>query len=1180
MALEYNIVEINPIGLEQFSNDDTRIVKSFDINTNFNPRTDKVEIHFYNNDNVLIDSILNASSYSSNQNSETAKGGNLSTITLNPITDAQSFGFLNAEANLVYNFSRNLYSSEKLGGRFFVEEISEDRLELRLLTTEVLEKDIISITDTLKEELQSTSYFNEFRLNGLQNEHLIGINIDVQDYRDNKSIIVKLYEPLPSTFGIKSLFTIEQQVADSKAFNITTTFIPEEVKVPFIKGPNFEISNEESSLPTSYLNYQELFSYPTNNTYRQVNSLFAEKGINLSIDYSDFSNFIHFSSAEERLKNFQYKLNLIEEYQVSSSQAAAARAAGSVTFLSGSEQYWKDKIDEIVNNFDHYDRHLYFKSGSTSWPKQEPFTKPYIQATGSATGSFADEYFALENSSASLYDVSNQNLLLNSVPEYLRHDPDSVNYNSFIHMLAQHFDNIWIYGKALSDKYDNDNRLDYGVSKDLVQELLKNFGVKIYNSFRSTDDLFKVFTGQLYDTGSDFTKELISASNTIESIEEYRQDIHKRLYHNLPYLLKTKGTERGLKALIASFGVPTNNNIIGSGSNINGLYVRTIGGELSSGSLNYGPSLEYTSSVGKIKIDNTGSIATGSTLSNLSSIVQRERKYSDDIHSVEVGYSPTYPLNDYIKGELTSNFNIDDLIGDPRTAYSASYELLISESNRLITQSSPHHYGEFVRILKFYDNVLFKMIKDFVPARSNIDTGIIIKPHLLERNKVKQVKGSFEQKQYTGSIDTAFTTGSQGGAYTHRFDKEFEIPLTSSYTSSTITPDGIATYEYHLKERPRFDGELSGSYLKLTEPIGELNDENTWKYGNPATVSYKGALIELISCPVITTGELNNISGSVLGGLSESSSIFIGATASLSFGSNVNRGFAFSSTNQTPTVSDTASFFTSGSTGFQMDLKNLQTGSWYVRAFGQTEDCGIVYGDAENITISCPTVTTNPESGVGSFEFTASGSITAFGSDNVIIERGFIFWSGSSTAIEIGDASQISRSIDTTSATGSYSFTFANGAAHEVSSNATYYYRAYASSSICTAYGNVESLTTTAESPDYQLFFITPDHFESLSALQAEICDDGTYNEALSFSPDTSVRSLAAPEDLEEGDIIQFNSSGYPPVNQSGLTNRWHAVGHHAGGLPVRFVNIESSNTGTAGRVTGMTFATSSVCGT
>ena len=57
------------------------------------------------------------------------------------------------------------------------------------------------------------------------------------------------------------------------------------------------------------------------------------------------------------------------------------------------------------------------------------------------------------------------------------------------------------------------------------------------------------------------------------------------------------------------------------------------------------------------------------------------------------------------------------------------------------------------------------MIKDFVPAKATLDTGIIVKPHLLDRSKAKTTQVSGTRPEYSASIDTAFTTGSHGGAY-------------------------------------------------------------------------------------------------------------------------------------------------------------------------------------------------------------------------------------------------------------------------------------------------------------------------------------------------------------------------------------------------------------------------------
>ena len=159
-------------------------------------------------------------------------------------------------------------------------------------------------------------------------------------------------------------------------------------------------------------------------------------------------------------------------------------------------------------------------------------------------------------------------------------------------------------------------------------------------------------------------------------------------------------------------------------------------------------------------------------------------------------------------------------------------------------------YGDFVRILKFFDNVLFKSIKDFIPARSNINTGIIIKPHVLNRSKIKQVQPSGNQPktgvssnygdnmQITGSIEILQLTGSSGGSFGN-ISLEQVIPLTASYTESVMTPDGLRSKTYHNHEEARYDGELSGSKLFPVVKPGELNDENIFKYENPNVIQYK-----------------------------------------------------------------------------------------------------------------------------------------------------------------------------------------------------------------------------------------------------------------------------------------------------------------------------------------------------
>ena len=55
------------------------------------------------------------------------------------------------------------------------------------------------------------------------------------------------------------------------------------------------------------------------------------------------------------------------------------------------------------------------------------------------------------------------------------------------------------------------------------------------------------------------------------------------------------------------------------------------------------------------------------------------------------------------------------------------------------------------------------MIKDFVPARTSLASGIVIKQHLLERNKYPQPQVEREEILLTGSISVGDIEGGPGG---------------------------------------------------------------------------------------------------------------------------------------------------------------------------------------------------------------------------------------------------------------------------------------------------------------------------------------------------------------------------------------------------------------------------------
>ena len=167
--------------------------------------------------------------------------------------------------------------------------------------------------------------------------------------------------------------------------------------------------------------------------------------------------------------------------------------------------------------------------------------------------------------------------------------------------------------------------------RDRVRDAIENFGITLYNNNEALNNLFSSFVGESYDTGSEQIKSLIVAVEGSGSLSGslgnqhlqpvpktvYQNEVYKRIYHNIPLLLKSKGTERGLRALINSFGIP---------SDI--LSIKTFGGSPTDGIDFYGPSSEVTSSLGKIRIANTDTVVTGSTCLLYTSPSPRDRTRS------------------------------------------------------------------------------------------------------------------------------------------------------------------------------------------------------------------------------------------------------------------------------------------------------------------------------------------------------------------------------------------------------------------------------------------------------------------------------------------------------------------------------------------------------------------------
>ena len=565
--------------LQVYNDSDTSLLNQFQLETALGPDS-YVEFYIYDSGNNIVNFESPYTKYSIKPDGfEVTNPEEIRQIYVNPESDITSSGreneFVQGEYVAYYNFLNNIIGSSPTD--LFIKEISSDRTEVRLDSNTLGTLGLIQNVNEFITFREDQSYFVDFFLHFGDNQLIIANNIRLEDETtNNPTIAVKLYEPLPSQFDLKSTLFIVTELTSPKAYRVSLTppVITIDDSLP-LQGPNFNIPLKgQVNNSSQNLSENDILSGATTSSFNHIESILNEKSINISVDYTDFTDFIHFSSAKTRLENFYYKASLIEGYSASISVLSTTTSSATSTLLL------QNKISDIIKNFDGYDRFLYYTSGSEqTWPKTttEP---PYLLAkTGSAavvnwlgSDDNVSAYYGGMILSASDYDNQNKDQLLKSIPEYLREDAANHQYELFVDMVAQYYDNVWLYTKDITQKYNADNRLDSGISKDLVADAIKDFGLKLYQNNFSNTELYTAFLGMTPEgslfpfpnitgstpvpSGYELVDTLISASNDVISMDDTNKSLYKRIYHNIPYLLNTKGTIPGLRALITSYGIP------------------------------------------------------------------------------------------------------------------------------------------------------------------------------------------------------------------------------------------------------------------------------------------------------------------------------------------------------------------------------------------------------------------------------------------------------------------------------------------------------------------------------------------------------------------------------------------------------------------------------------------------
>ncbi len=575
-----NSLDPNTFEYQTYSDSDSQLIVQSQLDTVFSKDTDYIEYYAFDQSQNLIypGATIPLLDYD-------VRDGD---ILLDPQKDLIDTGYDLGTYTILYNFYRKRLSSD-IAQKYFISDISSDRTEIRLDSNIISNELIISSSNSFIQYRENAEYFVDFYLNFGLNQTVIANNLKLETEEGiDPTVLIKLYEPLPSNFNVKDELWVVEELSTSQAYELNFPFEPIiEDDFTYISGPNYNLNiTQETSKGGESFSLNTLLQSDVTSSINQIQNLLNQKEIDINVNYENYANFIHFSSAKIRLENFYYKVGLIESAsnQITDNLDLITSQTANTTAFSSSKAQLTGQINSIIKNFDGYESFLYFNSGSQySYPKQTSQPPFELYSTGSTevlewigNATVGETYYGGQALSASNYDQDNRNWLYWSIPEYLRDDPANEGYELFVDMVAQYYDNVWVYTKDISNKFDADNRLEYGIAKDLVADAIKDFGVKLYASNFNTDDLFTAFLGITpsgstfpfpYMTGSigggvntptgyEYVDTEISASNDIVPLNNVQKQVYKRIYHNIPYLLKTKGTIAGIRALITSYGIP------------------------------------------------------------------------------------------------------------------------------------------------------------------------------------------------------------------------------------------------------------------------------------------------------------------------------------------------------------------------------------------------------------------------------------------------------------------------------------------------------------------------------------------------------------------------------------------------------------------------------------------------
>jgi len=516
---------------------------------------DTVELHIININDILLESFYKIP-FSNQEGFGTSKN-TINNVRVEVQKLFRQFGYISGKFKFQLNFHRGYLGNFR--NPITITSINDDRTQITVSFAagspfnNLINAPLVDQLGNRLEYYLNLGNLELYRIASFSRDNTLSTTeLDV--------FTVNLQLPLPDSFNVSSESWIDLQLLDPATDTII--IYPKKKKDPInvLRYANFATNvNNNIGQSTGYKTWNTILGSNPTSSQQLINTFISNSfnPIELNVNYRDYSNFIFYSSATERLKNFRYKLQLIEYYDGLLSSLNSVSSPGSESLNNVIDV--NTKKNAILAGFDGYEKYLYYQSSSyetssygeywpDTWPKSNS-SKPYTLYSVSSTE--GQEWYAGQLVSASDYDSQNVNRLTELMPSFMRESDYYDAFEVYINMLAQHFDILWLYVTRMTDVNSRKESVYEGLSKDLVYHVLRSLGIEGADGY----SLSELWLNELGVNASGSFRQ----SGSLESIPNDRitKETFKRILNNLPYLLKTKGTERGIRALLNCYGVPS-----------------------------------------------------------------------------------------------------------------------------------------------------------------------------------------------------------------------------------------------------------------------------------------------------------------------------------------------------------------------------------------------------------------------------------------------------------------------------------------------------------------------------------------------------------------------------------------------------------------------------------------------